>query len=129
MTPQLAYSKHLESVNVKARAKIGLIFATTPVQNVNQQLANELFKVYIQPVYDYCAAIWTTKVSKAALDNMDRVHLKYWKRYLQVPKCSSTDITYLLSGTVPLSEQIFKNPTKALETINLSIQIEGHNFT
>ena len=59
---------------------------------------------------------------------MNRVHLKFWKRYLQVPKYSSTDITYLVSGTQPISEQVFKNPTKQLESINLSIPLEGHQL-
>ena len=128
LTPQLAYTKHLERVNAKARGKIGQVFAMTPVQNVSKKLAEELFKVYIQPVYEYCSAIWTSRVSKAALDNMDRVQLKYWKRYLQVPKSSSTDITYLLSGTVPLTETIFKNPTKSMESISLSIPLPGHQL-
>ena len=127
-TTQLAYTKHLEKVNAKARAKIGQIFAMTPVENVNAKLAEELFNVYIQPVYEYCAAIWTSKVSKKSIENMNRVQQKYWKRYLQVPKCASTDITYLLSGTVPLSEKIFKNPTRQLESINLSINLHGHQL-
>ena len=47
LTPQLAYTKHLEKVNAKARGKIVHIFATTPILNVYPHLANELFKVYI----------------------------------------------------------------------------------
>ena len=128
LTTQLAYSKHLEKINARARAKVGHIFATTSVGNVSAKLAMELFDVYIKPMYDYCAAIWTTKVCKSALDNMDRVYLKYWKRYLQVRRSSSANITYLVTGTYPLSERILENPTKALESINLSINLEGHQL-
>ena len=39
-----------------------------------------------------------------------------------------TDITYLVSGSIPLSEKIFRNPTKALESINLSINLTGHQL-
>lgn len=127
-TPQLAYSKHLEKTNAKARSKIGQVFSMTPIENVDVSLAEELFKVYIQPVYDYCSAIWTTNVSTAAKENMNRVHLKFWKRYLQVPKCASKNITYLVTNTIPLTQKMFKNPTKALESINLSIQLEGHQL-
>ena len=127
-TTQLAYTKHLEKINAKARAKIGQIFSMTPVLNVNASLAQELFNVYIQPVYDYCAAIWTSNVSKKAKDNMNIVQLKFWKRYLQVPKCASANITYLVSGTSPLSENMFSNPTKQLESINLSIPLPGHQL-
>ena len=60
---------------------------------------------------------------------MNTVHLKFWKRYLQVSKSSPTDITYLVSGTCPMSETIFKNPTKQLESINLSIPLPGHQLS
>ena len=70
----------------------------------------------------------TWRAFKFIRKNMDIVHLKYWKRYLQVPKCSSTKITYLLSGTCPLSETMFKNPTRQLQTINLSIPLPGHQL-
>ena len=59
---------------------------------------------------------------------MNRVYLKFWKRYLQVPKCSCTDFTYLVTNTFPLSEKMFKNPTKPLESINLSIPLDGHQL-
>ena len=65
---------------------------------------------------------------KTSKDNMNRVLLKFWKRYLQVPKSVSTDITYLLSGTYPLTEKMFMNPTKPLESINLSIELTGHQL-
>ena len=128
LTTQLAYSKHLERINAKARSKIGLIFAKTPVVNTDVKLAEDLFNVYIKPLYDYCSGIWTTNVNKAATDNMDRVYLKYWKRYLGVPKSSSTDITYLASGKVPFSQKIFEDPTKPLQSINLSIPLPGHQL-
>ena len=108
--------------------KIGQIFAMTPVLDVNAQLAEELFKVYIQPVYDYCAAIWTSNVSSKAKDNMNIVQTKYWKRYFQVPKWSSKEVTYLLSGTIPLTERMFMNPTKQLQSINLSIPLDGYQL-
>ena len=128
LTPQLAYSKHLEKVNAKAKAKIGQIFAMAPVKNVSTKLAQDLFDIYVRPLYDYCSSIWTTNVCKTAKDNMNRVQLKFWKRYLQVPKWAPTDITYLVSGSIPLSEKIFRNPTKALESINLSINLTGHQL-
>ena len=127
-TPQLAYSKHLEKINVKARARIGQVFAKIPLLNVSPTLAEEVFKIYIQSTYEYCSAIWTTNVSKVALENMDRVHSKFWKRYLQVPKSASKNITYLITATKPFSEQMFENPTKALQSINLSIPLPGHQL-
>ena len=99
-----------------------------PFCTVSAHLAEELFKVYIQPVNDYSAAVWTTNISKSAKENMNRVQLKYWKRYLQIPKSSSANITYLVTGTIPLSEKMYENPTKQLESINLSIDLSGHQL-
>ena len=45
-----------------------------------------------------------------------------------VPKSSCIDISYLLCDTIPLSERMFQNPTKALESINLSISLPGHQL-
>ena len=93
------------------------------------ELAQELFDVYIKPVYEYCSAIWTSKVCKSSVDNMNRVYLKFLKRYLQVRKSSSARITYLICGAKPLNETIFENPTKSFQSINLSIPLPGHQLT
>ena len=87
-----------------------------------------MFNVYIKPLYDYCSPIWTTNVCKTAIDNMNRVYLKYWKRYLGVPKSSSTDITYLACGKKPFAQTVFEDPTRPLQSINLSIPLPGHQL-
>ena len=73
LTPQLAYSKHLEKINAKARARMGQIFSKTPVLNADFKMAQDLFNVYIKALYDYCSAIWTTNINKSAKENMNRV--------------------------------------------------------
>lgn len=57
LTPQLAYSKHLEKMNAKARSRMGQLFSKTPVLHTDFKMAQDLFNVYIQPLYDYCSAI------------------------------------------------------------------------
>ena len=127
-TPKLSYSRHIEKINARARARIGQIFAKTPVQNTTLELAIKLFNVYILPMYEYGAAIWTTNVSKEAKKGINRAFLKYLKRYLGVPKSSCTDMTYFMTGTCPLTEKLFENPTKALQSIDLSIELTGHQL-
>ena len=87
-----------------------------------------MFDVYIKPIYEYGAAIWTTNVSKSAKLNIDRVFLKYLKRFLAVPIGSSNAITYYLTKTRPFSETLYENPTKPLQSINLSIPLHGHQL-
>ena len=129
LTPQLAYTKHVEKLNVRGRSKIGHIFSQTHVINLSLDLALRLFDVYIKPIYDYGSPIWTTKVSKNAKMNIDRVFLKYLKRYLGVPASASNAITYFLTNTKPLSQRLFENPTKPLQSINLSFPLTGHQLT
>ena len=107
---------------------MGQIFSKTPVLNTDFKMAQDLFNVYIKALYDYCSAIWTTNINKLAKENMKRVYLKYLKRYLGVPKSSSTDISYLACGVKPLSQKMFEDPTKPLRSLNLSIPLPGHQL-
>ena len=88
-----------------------------------------MFRVYIQPIYEYGTAIWTTRVCKNSRENIDRVFLKYLKRYLGVPSGASNAITYFITKTKPFTETLFQNPTKQLEKINLSIPLTGHQLS
>ena len=91
-------------------------------------LALKMFDVYIKPIYDYGLAIWSTNVSHNSKLNIDRVFLKYLKRYLGVPVSASNAITYFLTNTRPFSHTLFENPTKLLQSINLSIPLPGHQL-
>ena len=129
MTPQLAYSKHVDKLNAKARSQIGQIFSQTPILETSLDLALKMFQVYIQPIYEYGASIWTTKVSKNSRMNIDRVFLKYLKRYLGVPVSASNALTYFVTKTKPFTQTLYENPTRVLETINLSIPLSGHQLS
>ena len=87
-----------------------------------------MFDVYIKPIYDYGAAIWTTKVSTNSKMNIDRVFLKYLKRFIGAPSGASNAITYFITKTKPFTQRLFENPTKPLQSINLSIPLTGHQL-
>ena len=55
--------------------------------------------------------------------------LKLIKTHSKVIKSHSKLIyIILISTTIPLEEQIFENPTRALESVNLSIKLPGHQL-
>ena len=87
-----------------------------------------MFQIYILPLYEYGQAIWTSRVPKTTRDQMNAVFTKYLKRYLQIPPFTNNEITHFLCGTVPLTKTLFENPTKSLQSINLSIPIPGHQL-
>ena len=128
LTPQLSYAKHIQKINIRARSRIGQIFTQTPILNCSIDLALKLFNIYILPLYEYGMAIWTSRVPKTSRDEMNAVFTKYLKRYLQIPPYTNNEIAHFLCGTVPLTKTLFENPTKPLQSINLSIPIPGHQL-
>lgn len=128
LTPQLAYTKHVDNLNVRARSKIGHILRLTSIINMPLELAFKVFEVYIKPTYDYGLPILTTRVSTNAKMNIDRVFLKYLKRYLGVPVYASNAITYFITNTKPFSHTLYEDPTKLLRSIILSIPLPAHQL-
>ena len=64
-------------------------------------------------------------------DAEDWISLKFPKIFSTVPYKPipyKPSCVYLLSGTCPMSEKMFKNPTRQLQSINLSIQLTGHQL-
>ena len=82
----------------------------------------------INSVYYGSSAIWTSRVPVTTRAEMNSVYTKFLKRYLQIPPWCNNEITHLICGTIPLSNTLFENPTKSLESINLSIPIPGHQL-
>ena len=88
----------------------------------------KIFNIYILPLYEYGISVWTSRVTLTTRVEMNAVFTKYLKRYLQIPPFTNNEITHFLCGTVPLSKTLFENPTKPLQSINLSIPIPGHQL-
>ena len=105
-TPQLAFSDHLNMLNKKARARIGLLFNRVPLKNLPLEIVKRIFETYVLPIYRYGSAIWSSKCSKQSIQEADSSQLKFLKRYLGVPSRCNNAITYFLTQCEPLSIKI-----------------------
>ena len=56
-TSQLKYYEHVDRIVIKAKSKIGMIFAKTPVKEAGLDLALQLFDCYVKPIFEYCAIV------------------------------------------------------------------------
>ena len=123
-TPQLAFSDHLNMLNKKARARIGLLFNRLPLKNLPLEMVKRIFDTYVLPIYRYGSAIWSSKCSKKSIQEADTSQLKYLKRYLGVPSRCNKAITYFLTQSEPLSIKI--NQWKQLCSNSLQFPKEFH---
>ena len=103
LTVQLSYSKHLETLIARARARIGLLFAKLPLDQVPLQLTLKVFAVYIEPLFKYGLCLWTSRVSNSALQALDAMWTKFLKRYLCLPPSANNASVLFVTKQQPLS--------------------------
>ena len=101
-SPQLAFTDHLNMLNKKARARIGVLFNRLPLKNLPLEMLQRIFEIYVIPIYRYGSAIWSSKCSKKSLQDAYTSQLKYLKRYLGVPSRCNNAITFFLTQCEPL---------------------------
>ena len=77
LTVQLSFSQHVQKIVSKARARIGLLFAKLPIQNIPFQLVVQLFDTYIAPLFHYGLCLWASNCSHSSLQALDAVWTKY----------------------------------------------------
>ena len=71
---------------IKAKSKIGMIFAKTPVKEVGLDLALQLFDCYVKPIFEYCAIVWTSDFRKSYDQKINESLLLFLKKYLKISK-------------------------------------------
>ena len=81
-TSQLKYYEHVDRIVIKAKSKIGMIFAKTPVKEVGLDLALQLFDCYVKPIFEYCAIVWTSDFRKSYDQKINESLLLFLKKYL-----------------------------------------------
>ena len=102
-TCHFSFSKYIQALNTKAKARIGLMFSRLPLSQLSVKRLAQLFNIYVIPIYLYGAALWMSKVARTKVDEMDAVWTRYLKRYLLIPLQSNNAITYHICGSIKLS--------------------------
>ena len=97
-TPQLSFSLQAEYLITKARSKIGLLFARTPIREVSLDLAIKLFQCYVTPVLEFNMVIWTSKFKEALNDTINSLFTKFLKRWMSVRICKTRNsVTHFIT--------------------------------
>ena len=121
-TAQLSFSKHLESVIVKAQSKIGMVYSKFKNLQLKLPLLLKIFECYILPSFTYGISVWFERTSLNTITKANALFSKYLKRYLGVPAFANNSITYFICQTEPLEVKMKKIFEKA--TINIDTQIK-----
>ena len=103
LTVQLSFTQHLQVTISKARARIGLLYAKLPIQDIPLHLVKQVFDTFIAPTFHYGLCLWINKCSIASMQSLDAVWSKYLKRYLGIPPYSNNSIVYHVTDSQPLS--------------------------
>ena len=105
-TNQLSFSKHIDLVCSKARARIGFLFLKLPICYLPLPVALAIFRVYVQPLFTYCLSVWYPRSTNTSRSQIDSVLTCYLKRYLGVPKWVNNSSTHFLCNTVPFRDTL-----------------------
>ena len=77
-TTQLKFYAHVEHLIQKAKAKIGMLFAKTPIKEVNLNLALSLFQCYVIPIFEYNLIVWTADFRRSMDKSIDSIFLIFF---------------------------------------------------
>ena len=116
-TPQLSFSKHVNTLNVKAANKCGFLFSKIITPNIPLHVAMDLFGCYILPIYRYGLSLWFGRASEVSISSLNAVFSKFLKRYLGIPYHMNNSITHFITNSAPLSNILssqYKNSFNAL---------------
>ena len=129
-TSKMSFSEHTKDAVSKALGKIGKLYGTLKSKNFSLKIAKKLFNCYVSPIIYYGLPIYLRTCSKSSLEEISRLWTKYLKRYLGIPYKSSNAITYYLTQSFPLEDQIkmhFKTACFSLEK-QLNVVLPNYNF-
>ena len=126
---QLSFTQHVQTINSRARAKCGLLFAKLPIINLPLNLVIDLFSVFIMPIYLYGLPLWFENCSTASLQSIDATLTKYLKRYLLVPAHSNNATIHFLTSTLPLSKNLRRAAPNAIRSLTFPSILHGHRLS
>ena len=105
-SPQLSFTKHLSNMIAIANSKIGFLFHSLQLKNLNLSTILQIFFCFIWPIFTYGCHIWLSSYSNSIANTLNSVFTKYLKRYLCIPKFSNNSITHFITNTLPLMDHI-----------------------
>ena len=105
-----------------------MVYARTPVINVNLDLATKLFECYVMPILQFNSIIWTTNYASSLDEKLDTVLMSYYKRYCGLHPKTRNSLVYYLTGMSPLSDRLQAFAMTQKENIKSNYNLNIENF-
>ena len=106
-TTQLKFTEHVKNLHTKASKSMGYILSKIKkMDKLSLQSALRLFECYVLPTVAYGIAVWYGKCSKQRMEALNTIFTRFLKRYLGIPYNCSNAITYHVTSTQPLTDQL-----------------------
>lgn len=102
VTTRLSSTKHVEKILARVSSRIGLLYAKLPIKKFPLDLVKEIFRTYILPVLCYGCHLWLPYLCVSSSNKINALWLKYLKRYLGVPYCTTSSLIYFFTQSSPL---------------------------
>ena len=130
-TTQLKFYAHVEHLLIRAKAKVGMLFAKTPIKEVKLELVLKLFQCYVLPIFEYNLVVWSVDF-RASLDkDINSIFSICLKRWLGVPYVTRSSIVHFLTQTAPLTNTLLEKAeekVKKINEINLSLELDNEEL-
>ena len=75
------------------------------------------FNALVRPVISYCCEVWVSLGSKAAMQQLERVHTQFLRQILGVPIANPTKFVYAEFGQLPLKHSWLQQGLKYLSRL------------
>ena len=126
---QLSFTQHVQTINSRARAKCGLLFAKLPIINLPLNLVIDLFSVFIMPIYLYGLPLWFENCATSSFQAINSTFTKYLKRYLLVPTHSNNASVHFLTSTLHLSKSLKRAAPNDIRSLSFPSILHGHRLS
>ena len=126
---QLSFSKHVNTINTKARAKCGLLFARLPILELPLSIVLKLFSIFILPIYHYGLPLWLSNCSSSSIQAVNATYTKFLKRYLLLPSHSNNASVHFLTSTTPLSMNLKRAAPNIIGSLSFPSILHGHQLS
>ena len=128
-SPQLSFTKHVQSLVTKANSRCGILRSRLPLNNLPIELVLSTFACYIIPIFRYGLPLWLNATSNSVKQSVNAVFTKFLKSYLCIPFHASNAITHFITETQPLLRTLEFMALECTNSFTFPEELHGHTLS